>query len=156
MVVFIIFLSSIIYYAGDEKTSQLSAYSDRWNDISKFRKHLLSLEDKDNNKLYESSSILSSATMLNSITNDHENYLYIAIGIEKEFSADEVKAIKNFVWDGGTVIIADDYGYGNSITYADVDLEDTFNIEFVGKPLYDEVIASNRNPRFIKINVREK
>ncbi len=150
LVLFILFLSSTIYFGGEQRTSQLSAYNDRWNDISKFRDHLLDEKDKNNEHLYETSSILSSPTILREIKNP-QDALYVAIGIEKKYSSDEVEAIIRFVWDGGSVIFADDYGFGNSISDAVIDLEESFSVGFVGKQLWDENYA--KNPRFIKINV---
>jgi hypothetical protein len=150
LVLFIIFLSSVIYFAGEPKTSHLSAYNDRWNDISKFREHMLDQNDRNGNELYETSSILSSATILKQVENPSEA-LYVAIGIEKEYSADQVEAIIDFVSSGGSAIIADDFGYGNSISQAVLDTDETFNVGFVGKPLWDENYL--KNPRFIKINL---
>jgi hypothetical protein len=150
IVIFIIFLSSVLFFSSDEKTSHLSAYNDGWDDISKFRDHVNDQEDQNNEKLYETASILSSPTILRDIKNP-EDCLYIAIGIEKEYSPDEVKAIINFVWDGGSAIIADDYGFGNSISNAILDIDESFNVGFIGKQLWDENYA--KNPRFIKINV---
>jgi hypothetical protein len=150
IILFIIFLSSVVYFAGENKTSHLSAYSNRWNDISKFRDHVLDIKDKNGEELYETSAILSSATILRQIP-DPENHLYIAIGIEKKYSSDQVKAIFDFVNKGGYVIIADDYGYGNSVSNVVLETQESFNVGFVGKPLWDENYM--KNPRFIKINV---
>jgi hypothetical protein len=150
LIIFSIFLSSVIFFTGEKKTSQLSAYNDRWNDISKFRNHLAEKTDRFDQNLYETSSIISSATVLRQI-DDPTNYLYVAIGIEKEYSPDQVSAIIDFVIDGGSVIIADDYGFGNSISSLVLDTEVTFNVGFIGKQLWDENYV--KNPRFIKINV---
>lgn len=152
IVLFIIFLSSIIYFAGEKKTSHLSAYSDSWNDISEFREQILNKKDRHGEQLYETASILSSATILRQIKNPSD-YLYVAIGIEKEYSSDQVKAIMDFVNDGGTIIIADDFGYGNSISNIVLDNDASFDVAFVGKPLWDENYL--KNPRFIKINVNQ-
>jgi hypothetical protein len=152
IIVFTIFLSSIILLSGPSKTSQLSAYSDRWNDISKFRDHLNLQTDNDDKKLYETSSIISSPTILRNIENE-EDHLYVALGIEKEYSADEVDAIMDFIWYGGSAIIADDYGYGNSFIKTAEDIDESFNLRFASKPLWDENYATD--PRFIKINVNQ-
>ncbi|WP_455392712.1 DUF4350 domain-containing protein [[Eubacterium] cellulosolvens] len=152
IVVLIIFFSSVIFVSGPKKTSQLSAYSDRWNDISKFRDYLNRQTDSNNRKLYETSSIISSPTILRNLDNE-EDYLYMAIGVEKEFGADEVDAIMDFVWYGGSVIIADDFGYGNSFVETAKDIDESFNIRFAAKPLWDENYATD--PRFIKINVNQ-
>jgi hypothetical protein len=150
LILFSILLSSVIIISGEEKTSQLSAYNSRWNDISKFREHLNDKKDKFDNNLYQTASIVSSPTALRQIDNP-KDHLYIAIGIEKKYSPDQVSAIIDFVIDGGSVIIADDYGFGNSIGSLVLDSDVSFNVGFVGKPLWDENYL--KNPRFIKINV---
>lgn len=152
LVILMIVLGSIIYFSNTKKTSQLSAYGDRWNDISNFREHLLDQKDNNNNELYTTSSILSSPTVLRDLDNP-EHCLYVAIGIEKEYSTDAVKAIIDFAWEGGSVIIADDYGYGNSFVEKAQEYDESFNIRFVGKQLWDE--NYEKDPRFIKINVKK-
>ncbi len=152
IIVFIIFLSSVIYFSGPRKTSQLSAYNDRWNDISYFREHLNDQTDSQNRHLYETSSVISSPTVLRDIAPEEtEDYLYIALGIEKKYSTDEVEAILDFIWDGGSAIVADDYGYGNTFIETAQEIDESINVRFANKPLWDENYA--KDPRFIKINV---
>ncbi len=150
LIIFIIFLSSIIYFSGTRKTSQLSAYNNRWNDLSEFRNHLTGISDGNNQKLYETSSIISSPTVLRDIK-EPEDSLYIAIGIEKRYSTDEVESILDFIWLGGSAIIADDFGYGNSFFEIAQKIDESINIRFARQPLWDENYA--KDPRFIKINV---
>ena len=68
LILFTIFLASLVTFSGDKKTSQLSGYNDRWNDISEFRDHFNDKEDKFGQKLYETTSILSSPTVLRQIS----------------------------------------------------------------------------------------
>ncbi len=153
LIIFSIFLSSVIIFFSDEKTSQLSIYNDRWNDLSKFKNHLAGKQDKFDHNLFEIKTILSSATILRQreVMENPKDYLYIAIGIEKKYTNDQVSSIIDFVIDGGSVIIADDFGYGNSIASEIIDSDVSFNVGFVGKPLWDENYV--KNPRFLKINV---
>jgi SAM-dependent methyltransferase len=156
-IILIIFLASVISFTSPKKTSQLSAYSDRWNDVSKFREHIASQKDGDNNNLYETSSIISSPTILKDIENisgkKPNDCLYLALGVEKKYNTDEVREIIDFVYDGGSAIIADDFGYGNSFVNSAQDIDESFNIRFARKPLWDENYAVD--PRFIKINVNQ-
>jgi len=152
LIVFAIFLTSIIILSGEKKTSQLSAYSDRWNDISKFRENLIESRFDNGKKSIETRSILSSPTVLKNIKNP-EDYVYVAIGIEKEYSEDEVTAIIDFVYSGGSIIIADDFGYGNSLSETVTNSEESFNTGFFGKQLWDENFL--KDPQFIKINVHK-
>jgi hypothetical protein len=150
LILFTIFLASVVTFSGEKKTSQLSGYNDRWNDISEFRDHFNEKEDKFGQNLYETTSILSSATVLRQIK-DPSKYVYVAIGIEKKYSPDQASAIVDFVIDGGSIIIADDFGYGNSLSSLVLDTDVSFNVRFVGKQLWDENYV--KNPKFIKINI---
>jgi hypothetical protein len=132
---------------------QLSAYSDDWNDISMFYD---SLKNE-----YNVSTIISSPLILNKIDRP-ENKLYIVLGVEKGYSYDEGLAVLNFLINGGSVIIADDFGAGNSI--ADIlcdNYEDRFEddatlhdqyleIEFYNDRLFDSSYI--RNTKFVKVN----
>jgi hypothetical protein len=148
-----LFLASVIHFSGPGKTSQLSAYNDRWNDISKFRDYLNVATDSNNERLYETASIISSSTILKNVENE-EDTLYVAIGIEKRYTYDEVSEIIDFIWEGGSAIIADDYGFGNSFIEAAKEIDESLNIRFAQKPLWDENYAVD--PRFIKINVNQE
>ncbi|MCW3999772.1 MAG: DUF4350 domain-containing protein [Candidatus Bathyarchaeota archaeon] len=74
------------------------------------------------------------ATPLTSLTNlpaDQKETALILIPYSP-FTAAELAQIRNYVTEGGTLILLDDYGYGNQVlTSLDV------NIKFTGQPLLD-------------------
>jgi hypothetical protein len=82
---------------------QMSAYSDQWNDVSMFREALV----KDN---YGVEDIMSSPTVLGT-QKDWTGHLLIIMGVEKPYTQDELKAIRQFLTNGGKMILADDKGY---------------------------------------------
>lgn len=155
LIILIILLGSVITIRGTDKTSQLSAYGERWNDISKFRNSIINIKDINGRSIYQTSSIVSSPTVLKDVENitnkNPKDTLYVAIGIEKKFSTDEVRAIYNYVIDGGSAIIADDFGNGNSFFSAAEKIDSSFNIRFSGSQLWDENYEID--PKFVKINV---
>lgn len=141
-----IFATSIILLGPAEKTSDLSAYGDSWDDISDFRTGIL-----DTSENITVSNIISSPTLLDTIleTSDIpvQNTLYIAIGIEKEYTLAEAAAIYNFYLRGGKIIIADDFGYANSVT------DRMFEIEFLPARLWDNTYE--KNPLFVKVPIND-
>jgi len=95
---------------GSIPRSHLSAYDNDWDDISSFR------ADMENLGFLNVSvrTVSTSAASLMSIE-DARNMLYLAIGVERSYSFAEWRAIRTFQDRGGMVVIADDYGHGNSI-----------------------------------------
>jgi hypothetical protein len=144
IIVILISISAFAYIGSVDKSSQLSAYSDSWNDISNFRSDLLDQRTFEGKSKYSTSSIVSSPTMLNKI-DDPENKLLIVMGVEKKYSSEEAEAINDFVLNGGKLIMADDFGYANSLAY------NYFDVFFYGARLWDE--QYEKNPRFVKISV---
>ena len=62
-----------------------------------------------------------------------------------EYSNTELKSIEQFVDDGGTLLLMDDYGYGNSLLeYLDLD------VRFSNRPLLDPLFCF-KNQRMPKI-----
>ena len=141
------------FFSATPDDPQLSTYSDDWNDISMFYN---SLKNE-----YNVSTIISSPLILNKIDRP-EDKLYIVLGVEKGFSYDEGLAVLNFLINGGSVIIADDFGAGNSIAdilcdnYEASNDEDAIlhdqhlEIEFYNDRLYDSSYI--RNTKFVKVN----
>lgn len=62
-----------------------------------------------------------------------------------QFSAADLTTVSNFITGGGTVIVADDYGYGNQITEFL-----GLRARFSGQPLLDPIV-NYKNQRFPKI-----
>lgn len=141
---------------GPGPESQLSAYDDDWNDLSKFRSDLehigflnLSLR-----------TVSTSATSLLEY-NDTRGMLYMAIGVERAYTYSEWRAITKFISRGGSVLIADDYGHGNSILRFNGQVDnpavshigDTPESQYVfsGERLAD--VNVDRNPQLVKVRV---
>jgi hypothetical protein len=105
----VIVLTTIIFglFYPSYNTQQLSAYSEKWNDISYFRENMAESG-------YEPSCIASSPLMLKDM--DRSKTLFIAVGVEKEYSKEEADTIEEFVRCGGKAIVADDFGYVNSLS----------------------------------------
>ncbi|MEW5759380.1 MAG: DUF4350 domain-containing protein [Candidatus Thermoplasmatota archaeon] len=144
LVIFLVF-SLILSGANIKKTIEnepkLSAYSDKWNGLSKFRNLILT-------NGYETSAIISSPVILNKIEkNELSDEAIVVIGVEKGYRNEERDAIIDFVSKGGSLLIADDFGHGNTIA-------NYFGINFAGKKLRD--VNYDKNPIFVKINVKYK
>lgn len=57
---------------------------------------------------------LTSPHLLEGVENP-ERYLLIVVGVEQEYTDAEVDALLDFVRDGGHLMLADDFGFGNRI-----------------------------------------
>jgi len=116
---------------------QLSAYSDDWRDVSAFRSSL----EKGG---YATSSIVSTPLILNISEGVYpDGRVLVILGVERPYLPDEIDTIVGFVAEGGCLLLADDFGYGNP-------LADTFGLGFSGRMLYSS--AFDRNPSFPKLN----
>ena len=140
-VILLVILVGLLIYESQTASPQLSAYSDDWNDLSQFR---------DEMENHESSSltvrtIISSPALLDNI-DDPSDSVYVAIGIEKMYLDNEAISIRKFVERGGSIIIADDFGHGNSISKE-------FGVEFLQGRLWDETFV--KNPKFVVVAINE-
>ncbi|MCK5773792.1 MAG: hypothetical protein KAH57_08380 [Thermoplasmata archaeon] len=79
--------------------------------------------------------------------NDPGNAVYMLIGIERELNSSNYISIKNFIMDGGFVIIADDGTNANRL--GDLPLgEGEERIDFIGKPyLVDKTLSEPTDDR---------
>ena len=126
----------LIYVNGERNEPQLSAYSDDWNGVSAFR------HDLENNS-FSIRTIISSPELLRNSEERGlvpEKTLYVAIGVEKMYLDSESDAIRTFVDKGGRILIADDFGYANT-------LSPEFKVSYLKGQLYDE--AFEKNPKFV-------
>ncbi|MBM4249286.1 MAG: DUF4350 domain-containing protein [Euryarchaeota archaeon] len=116
---------------------QLGAYDDDWNDLSKFRGALDAAG-------YRTSSVISSPLLLNSSEGflSYEKLL-VVIGVERPYLPQEVDTIDDFVARGGFLLLADDFGYGNS-------LAQRFGLSFYGRRLYSS--SFEHNSAFVRVN----
>jgi hypothetical protein len=136
-IIAIMIFASFVYSGFNSRSTQLSAYSDNWNDLSKFRKQIDELG-------YSTASIISSPTILLDV-DEPDKTLFVAVGVERAYTATESRIIYDFVRSGGSVIIADDYGYANSIS------EYYFSVSFLGHRLWDQ--KYDKNPQLVMIDV---
>ncbi len=107
ILVIIIIGISLLLLTLPGKVSQLSIYSDDWNDLSKLRNGIV-----ENG--YNVSHINSNPIYLREV-NDPRNTVFVVIGLERDYTQPEVDAIAQYIADGGNLIIADDFSYGNSL-----------------------------------------
>jgi hypothetical protein len=140
-----LFLSFSSIFSNTPSRPQLSAYSDNWSDLSNCREALA-----DNG--YKISSIISSPTVLTKF--DDENYrntVYLGIGIEKPYAVEDANALWTFVRNGGNVILADDFGFGNSFWESGLN-EGYGRAEFQKKQLFDPNYI--KNTTFVTVPAR--
>ncbi|MCU0800045.1 MAG: hypothetical protein MUC62_10320 [Candidatus Thermoplasmatota archaeon] len=124
---------------------KFSAYSDGSYDIRPFMEDLErynshvrssvyfrnSVKDNDGVYDYETKSIVSSPVILLGKLIDPSNSLYIAVGIEKAYTQEEIEALNSYLTRGGHVIVADDFGNANS-------LAQYYGVTYFGGQLFDE------------------
>ena len=150
----IILLMILSNFVNLSNTNQLSAYDDDWNDMSAFR------EDVKNMGI-ETRSLVSSPLLLADIE-DPRNTTYIVAGVERDtlslpqfdedgfitiasedgYSPSEIDAIVEFVENGGTAVILEDYGFAGSIAEA-------FGVRYSGYQLYDTTYEPSLNRDYV-------
>jgi len=87
---------------------QLSAYGHDWDDLSDLKRAI----EEDG---LRTSCIASTPLVLERLDSGMETVL-LCMGVERAYTDREAAAIVDFVQDGGgTVVVADDFGFGNSI-----------------------------------------
>ncbi len=111
MFALLIIMAASIPFAG-ERESTLTTDDRSWKGLSEFYQDLVDLEDYMGN--VEVSRIEHSAVFLNSVEKPEES-LYIIVGLERRPSYEEAEAVLQFLNSGGSIIIADDFGYANSL-----------------------------------------
>ena len=139
--------------------TQQSAYGDEWNDLGSFRNDVTSLG-------IETTALVSSPLLLTEIDNP-EQAVFVISGVERDtisipkftgdetvidfteddgYTSSEIKAIKNFVDSGGTLILMDDFGYSSS-------LASEYGLTYSGHNLYDgEAWARTLGYQYVWVN----
>jgi hypothetical protein len=139
---------------GGPREAQLSAYGDSWDDVSDFRADLEGRTDRP----FEVRTLSSSACALSSIE-DATGHLYLVIGVERDYTTAEWRAVRGFIDRGGAVVVADDYGSGNSLLRGGSELLGMpFPLAGAGPPLVfsGERLADvrvERNPLLVRVSV---
>jgi len=111
-----------------DRDRSLSAYSDDWNDVSEFR---IALEERG----FTTRGIVATPGILREVR-EPERTLMIIIGVGTPYSYDDIRSIVDFVDKGGSLILADDYGYGD-------DLSNEFGITFHRYRMWDPNYVTN-------------
>ena len=107
--------------------SQLSAWDGDWNDISRFANDMRA-------EGYATQALLSSPMALDELNSVQRNATVLLIlGVERAYTEPEAKAIREFVRQGGRVLLADDFGHGNSAVSGLYSV----GASFFGQQLYD-------------------
>jgi len=138
----IVLLAFVYPMALDELTqrsgreSNLSAYSNGWNDVSMFRK---ALEDEG----FETHGVVATAGILKEVE-EPERTLLVIVGVETRYSYRDTLAIEGFIDAGGSMIIADDGGYAD-------DLAREFDVSFYRYDMWDPNFIHNTS--FLNITV---
>jgi hypothetical protein len=141
----LIFYSLTSIFTSIPSKPQLSIYSDTWGDLSDCRNDLENIN-------YSVSSIISTPTVLTKFNEDEFNKkIYMGIGIERSFTTEDSDAIWSFVRKGGNVVLADDFGYGNSFWNSNLN-EGYGKAEFRKKQLFDPNYI--KNTTFVTIYAR--
>ena len=120
-----IFILSIIY---TPVTRDYSIENNQWNGLSSLVKIL--------NKEYE---LIILNTSLSTINTDPRETCIIIISPTINYTSREIDVLKNFLSSGGTIIILEDFGNGNSILRSL-----RCPLTFTGKPLLDDVLYSKQ------------
>jgi len=134
-----------------ETEPMFSAYQEGYSDISYFVEDVERLNYNTQGSIYYEGggsddgvydykvrSIVSTPTLLLGDLIDPKKTIYVAIGVEKPYSAEEITAIESFLARGGHAIIADDFGNANQ-------LAKDFGVTFYGGQFYDESFDKNAN-----------
>lgn len=114
---------------------QLSAYGDSPGDASEARR---TLEEAG----FPVGNTIASPHLLEGLQ-EPERYLFVVVGVESEYTDAEVDAITSFVRDGGHLMLADDFGFGN-------DVATEFGLSFSKRVLRDDQFRGNQS--FVQVN----
>jgi len=100
-----------LYYenaGGSSKDAKLTAAKED------YKKHLSYAFPEDDTD-FTIRSIISSPSILENRNIDPGETIYCALGIENEYRDTEILTLKEFAQDGGKLILADDFGYGEEL-----------------------------------------
>ena len=143
LILLIFSLSSI--FTTTPSNPQLSAYSSTWRDVSDCRNDI-------EHSGYDVSSMVSSPTILSKFNPDNnKNMVYMSLGVERPYTSEESDALWVFLRNGGNIILADDFGYGN--TFWDSQYNEGYGrAEFNKKQLFDKNYI--KNTTFVTVSAR--
>ncbi|MGB1697651.1 MAG: DUF4350 domain-containing protein, partial [Thermoplasmatota archaeon] len=119
---------------GGDSSAEFSAYASEWNGAEDAR---LSLQEQG----YQVGNIGSSPIILTDV-NPKDTIVFV-FGMGLPYGIKEMEALDDFMNDGGSVVILDDYGYGNEYT-------ERHDIGYKKRALVDEQF--DRNQSFVRVN----
>lgn len=127
-------------FAGQDRTPELSPYSNDWNDLSKLRSTMKEMG-------YDTESVLSTPSLLDTLSKGEiRSRMLVIIGVERPYAQEEVNKIESFVVQGGVLLLADDFGHGNTILE---NMEENNGEAFYNGHLWD--INFEKNPKFVEV-----
>ena len=155
----ILLLTILQNFINISQSNQLSAYDDDWDDMSAFREDI-------NDMGIDTRSLVSSPLLLADIE-DPRNTTFVVAGVERDtlsfpqfdedgfitiatedgYSPSEVDAIVEFVDNGGTVIVLEDFGYAGRIGEA-------YGVRYSGYQRYDANFVADLDKTFICMSMQ--
>jgi len=95
---------------------------------------------------YQVRDLVSTPTLLLGNLIDPKTTVYLAVGVERSYTQEEVRALRSFLARGGHAIIADDFGYANQIAK-------DYGVTFFGGQFYDESFDTNVNYTLVQAHM---
>lgn len=126
-------LLTLVFY---QKEPQLSPYSEAFDGLSEMRADL----ERFNNNL---STIYSTMDVLESV-DDPEGSVVLIIGPEKDITSSEAASLKDFVQNGGSIILADDTGKFSEKLMKELFQPSALLTEDVDNPLLEVLFGGER------------
>ncbi|MGQ9583693.1 MAG: DUF4350 domain-containing protein [Thermoplasmatota archaeon] len=101
----------------------------RWNQCDRLQTVL------EGDRNFEVMGIIGSPTLLRNVKAPQKT-LYIAVGVEAQYTPAERETLREFIRLGGRAIVADDFGYAD-------ELSNEYGVTFYGQQMYDEKYIEN-------------
>lgn len=119
--------------SSSDDVGSLQPFEDDYNDLGQFSDLVNELDQVADSSGathdYNVATLVGSPTALSGLENP-EKIVYFAPGMSRDLRAEEVDALVSFSKNGGRLLIADDFGYGNT-------LAQEFGIFYFGTDLWD-------------------
>ncbi len=144
---------------GTEAQTRFSAFDNGYSDISDFVRDVERYNSNVRGSIYfdgsgpndgvydyKVRSIVSTPVILLGDLIDPKKTIYVAVGVEREYTQEEIRALRSFLARGGHAIIADDFGNANQIAK-------DYGVTFFGGQFYDENFDRNANYTIVKAHM---
>jgi len=114
--VIVVFLSIPLVVPYLSRSSDFSVFNSDWNGTSSFYKNYMENAELKRLEMEEDRFLNTFMGDLSDIyIEDPSNTVMITLGPSVSYSSDEKEFLKRFLEEGGTLLIADDFGTGNEI-----------------------------------------